>query len=201
MRVVWLLRGRYGQIEIIMRFQRAIDLIHAFLLFLAGLGVGIGVTVLIQHFWAPKVTMPLSCSDYGVIQYVNENTLSHFVDEYAEQNDVNDVALYVPLSDSHVRTLGISEFGNDCYGTITISFFKAIQKTRDELPALVLTDEGIWVDSEGDEYTEWYKWVQYSREVPVTYETYLSDSGDPWTSILSFETPSNMDFSKLLFGL
>ena len=183
-----------------MKLQGTTDLILAFLLFSVGIGVGIGGTVLYQQRVVgeqeEEPALPPSCSDPWGLNFINQKALERYTEHFEGQGLISNIQVSRPLTSNRVRTLSLSQFGNDCYGELAVSYVEAVAKTREELPPLTLTDDGVYVDSQGNEFTDWYKYLQKQVEVPVTYERYLTDDESAWIQIKAWDTP-DVDFSDL----
>lgn len=90
--------------------------IESFLLFLAGLGVGICLVLLYQnaipYLLEPDDSLP-SCSSTWVTNHVNEQSLKHI-----RGNWYKDIQMSKPLTPDNVRTLSKSKFATTCSGTV-----------------------------------------------------------------------------------
>ena len=104
-----------------MENQKPIEIVHAVYGVLIGLGLGVGGTLLIQHYFI-EPPMPPGCSRAFVLEYVNESVVWHYQENTGYSDLVTDVELHRPLEAKYVRTLNSSQYGNDCQGEVEISY-------------------------------------------------------------------------------
>lgn len=160
----------------------------AFLAFVVGIVIGFGSSEWINMKLKPEPEPePDSCSAPFALNFINKTLLETYMNRSPSGQRNWEVSR--AITSSQVRTLSLSRFGNTCSGSLELSYEERRSKTDDELPKLTRsqTDFSIWLDEEGNEFTDWWIWEPRDEEVDVSYELYLTDNGQNWVRLLSYD--------------